>query len=414
MAIAAAYFFCILSAYYIIRPIRDQMGVAGGVRNLPWLWGGTLVAILIAHPPFAFLVARLSRLRFVSITYRFFMVNLFVFFVLLRVVPDDATVWLGRVFYVWTSVFNLFIVSVFWAFMTDIFTTSRSKRVFGLIGGGGTLGALIGAAITAFLVTRIGLPSLLLISIAFLEVGVRLVRGVARETGRLADVPDPAVVEARPIGGGALDGFKRLVRSPYLLGISGYVFLYTISGTVLYFQTAEIVERFVVGAEARTAFFAWIDVAVNALTLSTQLFFTGRIIRLLGVAATLTVLPLVCVLGFTTVGVVPAVATIVVFVVLRRATEFSVGKPARETLFTVVGRDERYKAKNLIDTFVYRTGDQIAAWSYRGLTVLGLTTSGIAFVVVPLAMIWAGLGLWLGRQAGKQPGGAGAPAAIPV
>ncbi len=398
VALAAGYFFCILSAYYVIRPIRDQMGVAGGVENLPWLWTGTLIAVLIVHPLFTALVGRYTRRRFVAITYRFFMVNLVVFFLLLRGMSGEGAIWLGRAFYVWTSVFNLFIVSVFWAFMADAFSTQRSKRVFGLIGVGGTLGALLGSTLTAFLVEHIGLPLLLWFSIGFLELAVRFLRGVAEATHRLEAAPGAADADAAVIGGSTWQGVGALLRSPYLLGIAGYMFLFTLSGTVLYFQTAGIVERAVDTAADRTAFFARIDVAVNALTVLTQLLLTGRIIRTFGVAVTLAILPAVCVVGFTVLGAAPTVTVIVVFTVLRRAVNFAVAGPTRETLYTVIPRDQKYKAKNFVDTFVYRAGDQLGAWSYQGLVVLGLATTGIAFATVPLALAWVTLGYWLGRR----------------
>ncbi len=398
LLLSAAYFFCILSAYYVIRPIRDEMAVAGGVRNLPWLFTGTLVTMLLVNPPFAVLVARFSRRRFVSITYRFFMTNLAAFFLLFSVSQSTHGVWIGRAFFVWTSVFNMFVVSIFWAFMADVFRTDQSKRLFGFIGVGGTLGGLVGAAITASFVEQVGSANLLLVSIVLLELAVFFVRRLSGLFASLRRGSDAVVQEEQPIGGSALAGFTHIARSPYLLGICAYLLCYTFAATVLYFQQASIADQYFTVRAARTAFFAKIDFAVNALTVLTQLFLTGRIVRVLGVGVTLTLLPAVCIVGFTSLGLVPTLAVLVVFQVLRRAGEFAVTRPTRETLYTVVSREDRYKAKSLIDTFVYRSGDQIAAWSYTFLAWLGLGLTTIAFMVAPLAGLWLLIGLWLGRK----------------
>ncbi len=398
LVLSSAYFFCILSAYYVIRPIRDEMGVAGGVRNIPLLWTGTLLVMLLANPVFAAVVVKLSRKRFVGITYRFFMANLIIFFVLLKMFTGDQAVWVGRAFYVWTSVFNLFIVSVFWAFMADVFRLEQSKRLFGVIGAGGTLGGLVGASATAFLVELVGPANLLLLSVVLLELGVFFVGRLSRLVGTLSVAKAAGVNAEEPIGGSIVAGITHAARSPYLLGICGYMLLYTIAATVLYIQQLEIAERYFDASGSRIAFFAKIDFAVNALTLLTQFFLTGRIIKLLGVALTLTLLPALCVVGFTTLGFAPTLIVLVVFQVLRRAGNFAVARPTRETLYTVVSREDKYKAKSFIDTFVYRSGDQIGAWSYAGLGLLGLTSAGIAFATVPIAGVWLLIGYWLGRK----------------
>lgn len=403
---SCTYFFCVLAAYYVLRPIRDEMGIAGGVRNLPWLFTGTLVGMLIAHPPFAALVSRLPRVRFVSITYRFFMANILVFYALLRLLPESQTIWVGRAFFIWVSVFNLFVVSVFWAFMVDLFSVEQGKRLFGFIGVGGTLGAVAGSAFTAALVARIQPVYLLLGSVLLLEVAVLSVRRLSALPQMTSRAASPKEDPGEPIGGRVLAGVSHVFRSPYLLGIVAYMLLYTITATFLYFQQAEIVERVFEGRAARTGFFAKIDLLVNVLTLGTQVFLTGRIIKLLGVGVTLALLPLLCLVGFTGLGLVgfaglglaPAVGVLVTFQVLRRAGNFSLARPARETLYTVVSREDKYKAKNFIDTFVYRGGDQIGAWSYAAMGWIGLTMTGIAFAAVPLAGVWLLVALWLGRK----------------
>ncbi len=394
---ASAYFFCILASYFILRPIRDEAGVAGGIRNLPWLFTGTMIAMLVVSPSFAALVARLPRKKFVPIAYRFFLVNLLVFYGLFTMLPDSQQVWVGRAFYIWTSVFNLFVVSVFWGFMADAFRSEQSKRLFGFIGVGGTLGSIVGAAITATLVSVVGTAGLLLISAALLELAVQCVGRLAKlfrdgAEGRAA-VPDETV-----IGGGIWDGISHVFKSPYLLGICGYMLLYTIGSTFLYFQQAHIVEGAYQDREARTALFAKIDLAVNILTVLVQTLLTGRLMKRLGVAAMLTIVPAISVAGFLGVALVPTVAVLIGFLVLRRAGNFAVARPSREVLYTVVSREDKYKAKSFIDTFVYRLGDQIGAWADPVLASLGLGMAGVALVAAPLAGLWLLVGLWLGRR----------------
>ena len=391
------YFFSVLSAYYVIRPIRDEMGVAGGVNNLPWLFTGTLIGMMLANPPFAALVARLPRVRFVSITYRFFIANLLLFFLLLQTTSGAHNIWVGRIFYIWTAVFNLFVVSVFWALLVDIFTRAQGKRLFGFISAGGTLGGIAGSTITTTLVGYLGATYLLLVSVALLEVAVFSVRRLSRLSDTLRvkrGLPEQTPV----IGGGVLAGISHAVRSPYLLNISLYMLLFTILSTFLYFQMADIVDQTITDRAARTAFFSRVDLLVNLLTLGIQLFLTGRTLKALGVALTLTLLPALSAIGFFTLGLLPTIAAVVAFQVLRRAGNFAIARPTREVLFTVLPREDRYKSKSFIDTFVYRAGDQIGAWSWALMGLFSLGISGISFVAVPISLAWLLNGFWLGRK----------------
>jgi AAA family ATP:ADP antiporter len=392
--LSAAYFFLVLTAYYIIRPIRDEMGVAGGVENLAWLFTGTLAGTLLVHPLFTWAVSRFPRKRFIPIAYRFFMANLLVFFVLLRTVPDEAYVWVGRIFFNWTSVFNLFVVSVFWGFMADIFKSDQGKRLFGFIALGGTLGGILGSGLTAALATVLGPVTLLLISALFLELAVQCVRHLGHRVTALGigSVEDEEVA----IGGGVMAGVTGAVRSPYLLGIVLYMLLFTVTSTSLYFQQADIVSRSFADPAVRTSFFARIDFLVNVLTLLTQGLLTHRLIKWFGLGATLAILPVVTIASFVWLGLYPAVGVLMVVQVLRRGWNYGIMRPAMETLYTVVPREDKYKAKNLIDTFVYRSGDQAGAWSYNGLMALGLGVTAIAFMYVPVAIVWLATGTVLG------------------
>ena len=420
-----AYYFLLLCSYYILRPIRDEMGIAGGVDNLAWLFTGTLVGMLLIHPVFTSLVKSLPRRRFVPLTYRFFIANLVVFFALFQLVPENS-VWIGRVFFIWVSIYNLFVISVFWSFMTDIYRSAQSKRLFGVLAVGGTIGAMTGSGITSALVQALGPVNLLLISALMLEAAARVSGALEKaEQGlALAGLQDEAQdsdsaggatqaaagAQARQdsvmqevaqkqqevIGGGLLDGVRDVLRSPYLLGIALLMLLFTITSTYLYFMQLDVVAGASEDSRVRTQLLANIDLIVNIITLITQLFLTGRLLRWLGVGMSLAFLPLLSLIGFGLVGVAPALLVVLVFQILRRAGNFAIQRPAREVLYTVLPRSEKYKAKNFNDTFVYRVGDQVGAWSYTLMGSLGLGVSSLALTMVPVSAVWLLLALWLG------------------
>jgi AAA family ATP:ADP antiporter len=405
VAWAFLYLFAIFSSYYMIRPIRDETGVAGGVSNLSWLFTGTLIAMMAANPAFAALVRRLPRIRFISIAYRFFILNLLVFVVLFRISSAAANIWVGRVFFIWTSVFNLFVVSVFWALMVDVFSSEQGKRLFGFIAAAATLGGILGAAITANAVRAIGVPSLLLCAALLIEVGVfgarrlsRLVQPVKVSADRDEGTRNPD----EPIGGSVLAGITHALHDPYFLQISVFMLLHTILSTFLYFKQAAIVDGTFTDRAARAAFFARIDLMVNVLTLGAQLFLTGRVMKRAGVAWTLTFVPALTAAGFLLVGFLPVPAIVVGFIVLRRSSNFAFARPTREVLFTVLSREDKYKTKNFIDTVVYRFGDQVGAWSSTLITGAGLPAGTIEWTAVSLALAWVGNAWWLGRSQEKK------------
>ena len=391
------YIFCVLSSYYILRPIRDEMGVAGGVENLQWLFTGTLLGMIVVNPPFAALVAKLPRVRFIALTYRFFIVNLLIFILLFHMATVAQHVWVGRVFFIWTSVFNLFVVSVFWALMVDVFDSEQGKRLFGFIAAGATLGGIAGSTITASLAKDVPATYLLLGSAALLEAAVFSVRRLSRLSAALHQRP-AARNDGGLIGGNMLSGLTHAFKSPYLINVSVYILLFAITSTFLYFQQLEIARLSFSERGARTAFFARIDLWVNILTLIAQLFLTARVLRIIGVALTLAILPALSIVGFGTLAVAPTIAVVVVYQVLRRAGNFAFARPSREVLFTVVPREDKYKAKSFIDTVIYRTGDQVGAWSFAALSFLGLAMTGVAIVAVPISIAWLLNALWLGRK----------------
>ena len=409
--LSAAYFFLVLSAYYVLRPIRDSMGVAGGVENLEWLFTATAAVMLLLHPVFAAIVARWTRRRFVAVTYRFFMLCLIAFFFVLNALPEGgpAEIWVGRSFFVWTSVFNLFVVSVFWSFMTDLYRERQSRRLFALIGVGGTMGAILGSSIPAFLTGIFSEHALLWFSVLLLEGAVACVKGLDRRAKALKrDAPAgvhgrtrrdrPPNSSEKVIGGSPMEGIARVLRSPYLLGICVFLILFTTGSAFIYGMMASAVDLTFPDDTLHPAIFARRDLAVNILTLLTQLFLTGRIVKRLGVAVTLALLPLLSMAGFLTLAMAPVFAVVVVFEVLRRAGNFAIAVPMREVLYTVLPRNDKYKAKNFNDTFVYRTGDVVGIWSFGKLGDAGLGTSALAWTMVPVAGVWVFVSLWLGRR----------------
>jgi AAA family ATP:ADP antiporter len=279
--------------------------------------------------------------------------------------------------------------------MADTFRPEQSKRLFGFISVGGTLGALVGAFLTSRLAQVVGTPVLMVMSVALLECAVQSVKRFPPSFRVETRQRDEA---KRSVGGSSLAGITHVMTSPYLLGICAYMLLFTIGSTILYFQQAEIVGARYADREARTAFLASVDTVVQSLTILAQLFVTGRVIKWVGVGATLAIMPVLSLVGFTALGTWGTLAIFVVFQVLRRAGEYAFGKPAREVLFTVVPPEDKYKAKNFIDTFVYRGGDQIGAWSYAGLSAAGMAVSSIALLAAPMSAVWLVVAFWLGAR----------------
>jgi AAA family ATP:ADP antiporter len=391
---AFMYFFLLLASYYILRPLRDEMGIAGGLAQLPWVFTGTFLAMLAAVPLFGFITTRLPRRRFLPLVYGFFIFNLLLFYGAFQVDTWHAVT--ARVFFVWVSVFNLFVISVFWSFMVDLFESSQGKRLFGLIAAGGTAGAITGPLLTALLVAPVGPVNLLPLSALLLTGTVLCIVQLGRWADRTLVTASPQSNE--PLGGSILAGLTLIVRSPYLLGIALFMLLFTTLATFVYFEQAHIVAQSFTDSAGRTRFFALLDLAVNALTVLTQLLVTSRLLTRLGTAGSLALLPVLSGLGFMLLALTPVLAVLAGFQVLRRAGEYAITRPARELLYTVVDRETKYKAKNALDTVVYRGGDALAGWLFTGLKALGAGLTLIAVIAIPLALVWAVVAYWLGRR----------------
>jgi AAA family ATP:ADP antiporter len=377
---AFAYFFLLLCSYYSLRPVRDALAVEAGQQALQWLFTATFVAMLALVPLFGWLSARLPRARLLPMLYGFFTLNLIAFS--FHVSP--------AVFFVWLSVFNLFAVSLFWSYMSDIFDTAQAARLYGAIAAGGSCGAIAGPLLAAFLSKTFQHSGLLLLSALVLALTIPCIAMLARWSRahpRAGDPPPEA-----PLGGSILAGVRAALGSPFLLAICGYLLCYTALSTALYFQQVAIVKEAVPDMAERTRLFASVDLVVNTLTLALQILAFSRLTALLSPGWLLAVVPLISIVGFLWLGATPTLAALIAFGVARRVGEFAVSKPAREALFTIVPREERYKAKNFIDTVVYRGGDAASGWLF------GALGASMAFVAAAISVGWTAIAFYLGAR----------------
>ncbi|NVB41396.1 MFS transporter [Pseudenhygromyxa sp. WMMC2535] len=413
VALAALWFCCLLTCNYTLRPLRDAMGVAGGVDSLHWLFTATFVAMLAIVPLYGLAVAKLGRARLVRAVHHSFALQLLVFWAVMQGVFGDGPalqLWTARVFFVWSSVFNLFVISLFWSVMTDLFSRTDAGRLFGLISVGGTVGAIAGPSLGLGLSLGVGTAWLAMVGVALLELALWCMRGVSRAEGEAPSRNDHEHDldhehehdPERPLGGSPFAAIPELLRSPTLLGICAFILLLTSCSTLLYFIQARIIALEFHDHDSRAAVFAAMDLGVNALTLITQAMLTGRLIRRLGLAWVLAAIPLLCALGFAALALAPVLAALIAVQLLRRAGNYALTRPAREVLYTAIDRPSRYKAKSFIDTVVYRGGDALTGWAFAGLEGLGLGLGAIATIGVPLAGLWAIVAWGLGRHSSAQ------------
>lgn len=385
--------FCVLASYYLVRPLRDALGLEGGSGQLQWLFTATFLVMLVMVPLFGALVSRLPATRFVPLVYRLIALSMLGFGVLIA--QQVAPVAVGRVFFVWISVYNLFIVSIFWSVLVDRFSSEQGRRLFGFIAAGGTLGTFVGPLLAAFMATRFGPLALGIGAALLLEGAVACYRALLLRTRSQGH---GLVTEERRLGGSMLAGVTLILRSRYLMAMVVFMLLHTSAATLLYFEQGRIVETSYDDVASRTRFFALVDLTVSSLTLVFQLLLTAPLIRLVGIGGALAALPLATLLAFAAIAASPLPATVALAQGLRRAVEFAVVRPAREVIWTVVSREEKYKAKNVIETLVYRGGDAASGWLSVALTAMGAGFGLLAFIVVPFAGVWTWLSLWLGRS----------------
>jgi ATP:ADP antiporter, AAA family len=413
-------FFFVLFGYFLLRPLREAMGVERSMRDLRWLFVITSAISLVVVLGFGGLVSRLDRRRFIPIAFRAVMACLVVFIVLLEVgLGERAQLIAGYVFYVWLSVINLFMMSVFWAFMADIWTLGQGKRVYASIGVGGTLGALLGSNFVWWLAEEIGPAIQMGIAIVMFELAAVMVRRIDRlvdqKTGNQQQRSTHSTLAISPVGGSWTDGVRALIRSPYLLGIGLYIVFLAVSNTLIYFTQANLVVDARDELSGRIALFAQLDMWTQLATLMVQLFVTAQLIKRLGIGVALMLLPIVTVVGFVSLAWVsnrPGIESWQVFAVfasfnaIHRATRYAVVRPARETLFSVVDNTQKYKAKPIVDVFLYRSGDVAGAGVESAIAAAGIGLMGMAMVTMPLAVLWGGLSIALALGQHRKASGA--------
>jgi ATP:ADP antiporter, AAA family len=399
------FFLFVLTSYYILRAVREERAVASGVANIPRLFRATFLVILAVTPLWAALVARVRRTLLLPLVYRFFASNLVVFYLLFQ--RDAWALLAARMFFVWLSVYSLIAVAIFLSFMADIFKHEQSRRLFGFISAGGSAGAILGPLLTSLVVERIDPASLLLVSAVLIEAAARCVRPLAR--WQQSASPAEEQETDRPIGGGALAGVRMVFSSPYLLGIALYLAFATVTGTFGYVLQARLVAATTLSPAARTALFARMDLAANAITTVLQAVVVGRLLTRAGAAATIVLGPPVMAVSFAVQALSPGLGASTVLQVLRRALAFGIVSPALNVLFTVVDREQKYKSKAFIDTVVYRGGDVVGSSAVVALLDAGLSVSGTAVAVMPLAGIWLLVALLVGKRHRKLAEPATAP-----
>jgi AAA family ATP:ADP antiporter len=406
VVIASLFFFFVLTALMVLRPARDALGMEHEIEGVRRLIAVTAVLTLAANPLFGWLVSRLRRLQFIGATYGLLALALVGFWGLMTFAPGAVRHGAGQVFYVWFNVFNLFVTMVFWALLTERFTSDQGRRLFALISIGGTLGAIFGPWLASQLAEPLGTSSLLLVASGFLLLGMlaawlllRIVPDRAADTGLAASL---RADDAARIGGSAWAGIGLVLRSPYLACIAGYVMLMAVMVTFGYFTRLQMVAAMVDGIDARAAILGKMDMWAHVTALALQLTLAGRIIKRFGLGVTLAILPVATAAGFVGLAIYGSFAALVLLEATTHAVQRGITQPARETLFTVVDREGKYKAKALVDTFIHRAGDVVGAQAEGALGRLGLAMGGLAGVVVPLALAWLALGLWLGHAQARR------------
>lgn len=390
VVLASLTFFLILSSYYVLRPVRDEMGVQTGADRLQWLFTGTFIATLLLVPIWGFVAGQVRRSILLPLTYGFIILNLIVFLVVMA--TRTLTLPIAVAFFIWASVINLFVVSLFWSTVSDVFTTEQSHRLYGFIAAGGTIGALAGPAITATLAESVSTSTLLLISACGFTAATFCAVMLSR-TDRAPGERDPRDVR---IGGTTLAGIRLTVKSRRLLSIALIIICYTTISTFLYFEQTSIVAKTFADSGERKAFFATIDLLTNGVALLVQLLLTAIIVRRFGVRTVLSIVPFLVMLGFVVLGLRPEAMVLAFLQVAHKAGDFSLTRPGREMIYTTVDPESRYKAKNFIDTTVYRGNDAVSGWITTAIRTGGLYAVIAAGIVV--AGIWVSTGYRIGRR----------------
>lgn len=407
---SCAIFFCVLCGYYVLRPVREEIGTNIGQDGLQWLFIAVFVAMLALVPAFGWIVQTIARRRVLPAIYGFFIVNLLVFWVVFSASPERPGVVASSVFFVWASIYNLFIVSLLWSLASELYSNAQAKRLYGFIAAGGSAGALAGPMLARFLASQISPNDLLLIAAAFLGLAMFAALDLRRAFHALPGNDDRQ--QDAPAGSnGILAGAQRVLTSRYLFLIAVYVLIANLIGTYFYLEQIRIVGDVIPDRIARVEFFASRDLLVSVVSVLLQVFVTARLMQWFGVGVTLAALPLSAAVGLVALSSAPTLVVVAAVMVAERAISFALSNPALKVLYTVVTADEKYKAQNFVDTVVYRGGDAASGWVFNtGAKALGLTAGTLALLTMPIALIWLATAVALGQQHAKKAG-ANPPAA---
>ena len=402
LSFAGLYFYLLLCAYYIIRPIRNEMVIQNGIANIQWLFMAAAGVMLLITPIFGWLTSRFKTQQFLTICTVFFALNLLVFAVLFQSYSDlKASIWVSRSFYVWVNVFNMFIISLFWSYMNDSFSPEQAKRLFSVVAAGGTAGALTGPLITVSLVESFGQGKLLFIAAVILSltiICIFVIRAQIKPHFSSEDTKTHTSNTNDKLQGGILDGIKFTWQSTYLRKITFFVITFAIISTFLAIELAAAIEQSFDSAEERTKLFSWADLAANSLTLILQIFLTGRLIKWISYRYTLLILPIVFLLGFILIGLFPSIIGLIVLSILSRAGKYAILNPTSEMLFTIISREEKYKAKNFIDTAIVRSSNVLSSWLLSFIKALGAGSVGVLAVGASLSAVWIYIANDLGNR----------------
>jgi ATP:ADP antiporter, AAA family len=400
VALSFAFIFSNLAAYYIIRNVRDSFASEWSDAEVSTIWTFTFFISFIVVSFYGYICSKIPFRYLVPCIYGFFSLTFFSLYGMLNLYPDSILI--PKAFYVWVSVFSLLNISVFWSFMADIFSKEQSKRIFGFIAAGSSLGAIIGPLITLLFVKKIGSLSLIIVSssMLFIPLLISLLLGRLSNPNQGSEI----LINDKAMGGNFWDGFREVFKPPLgknlLFGIGIFIMLYTGMGTILYFFIKNMLTE--VDQDTRTQIWARIDLYVNLTTVLIAMFGTSRLIKNFGLTVTLPFIPLIMVFGMLVLALSPILTTVLVIQIARRIGEYAITKPSREMLFTIMDRNERFKGKSVIDVVFYRAGDIIWAWSYTGLTIAGLGFASIALVGTSIALVWTFLGYRLGKNFDKE------------
>lgn len=396
--LAFCFNFVLLGSYYILRPVRDTLATVFGAGALQELFTGTFFLTLLCAPLFAWAAARLKLTRFLPGIFWLLLVNLLIFYALFRLAPGNR--WLAAAYYWWFSVVNLFLISIFWTLMADVFSAQQATRLYAFIAAGGSTGAIAGPIITASLVKIIGVSGLLLVACGGFLIVLLLIYALMREKEKLRAMGDGGQTTSldHVLPGDPLRGFALLFRSPYLLGQAAYMLLMTWIATIFYFLQTDVIARTFPAVESRTIAFADVDLFVNAASAAILIFGLGRVLQRFGVTASLMLTPIIMAGACLAIAIAPSFLLVQTGRAMQRISQYAIARPSREVLFTVVDQQSKYKAKNVIDTSVYRFGDLTAAWLQTGLRTVGFGLVGVMSFGVAISLVWGLVAAMMGRR----------------